>query len=117
MVPVFKHCGLAQVWSLWEGRKEGKEGKEGKGKEGGKGKKGKREKGSACSNVDMVPYRSVGHTPTYHRHSASGEMKAQHLALGVIEGRGLDSSNADCKEFILILPIGSRQVLHSNNFA
>lgn len=53
------------------------------------------------------------------QHLASGEMKVQ-IVLSCarhIEDRGLDSNNADCKEFILILPIGSQQVPHDNNFA
>lgn len=54
-----------------------------------------------------------------HVLQASGEMKAQ-IVLSCtrhIEDRGLDSNNADCKEFILILPIGSRQVPQDNYFA
>lgn len=61
----------------------------------------------------------MGYTSKYHRHLVSGEMKAQIVlsCTSHIEDRGLDSNNADCKEFILILLIGSQQVPHGNNFA
>lgn len=71
-----------------------------------------------CSIITTIQYKSVGYTATYHRHSVSGEMKAQIVlsCARFIEDRGLDSNNADCKEFILILLIGSQQVPHDNNF-
>lgn len=72
-----------------------------------------------CRNTATTQYKSVGYTATYHRHSASGETKAQIVlpCARHTEDRGLDSNSADCKEFILILPIGSQQVPHDNNFA